>query len=129
MTQNSEHSHDERVRLKAYEIWLNEGRPEGRDDRHWEMARELVGQQDAEKLALIPVTAGDTVEPAVSFENQADVPGLTDLGEDIAGPSREAEGATNMPPAAPPKARKARAPAAAAPRSTAARTGSRSKTT
>lgn len=54
----AEHSHNERIRMKAYEIWLNEGRPEGRDQRHWEMARELVGHDDAHRSTLQPANGG-----------------------------------------------------------------------
>jgi hypothetical protein len=28
-----------RIRERAYEIWENEGRPEGREDEHWQQAR------------------------------------------------------------------------------------------
>ena len=34
--------HDKRVRQRAYKIWIEEGRPEGRAEIHWEMAGELV---------------------------------------------------------------------------------------
>ena len=34
--------HERRVRERAYRIWEEEGRPNGRADTHWEMARELV---------------------------------------------------------------------------------------
>ena len=30
--------HEEQIKQKAYEIWLAEGRPEGRADIHWAMA-------------------------------------------------------------------------------------------
>ncbi|MDQ0470900.1 DUF2934 domain-containing protein [Labrys wisconsinensis] len=50
----SQHSHEDRVRLKAYEIWLNEGKPEGREQRHWEMARETIGYEDARRSTLEP---------------------------------------------------------------------------
>jgi len=29
---------EQRIRELAYEIWLSEGRPEGQEARHWEMA-------------------------------------------------------------------------------------------
>ena len=54
MDEKGQPTHEERVRLKAYEIWLNEGRPEGRDARHWEMAREAVGYDDATRSTLEP---------------------------------------------------------------------------
>ena len=31
---------DERVRKRAYEIWLEEGQPEGREVDHWSRAKE-----------------------------------------------------------------------------------------
>lgn len=49
-----QHSHEERIRLKAYEIWLQEGRPEGRDSYHWAMAREAIGYEDAYISTLRP---------------------------------------------------------------------------
>lgn len=39
---------DKRVREFAYQIWESEGKPEGHDARHWEMARKLA---EAEALA------------------------------------------------------------------------------
>ncbi|MFV0456735.1 MAG: DUF2934 domain-containing protein [Pseudomonas sp.] len=36
---------EQRIRELAYEIWLSEGRPEGQDTRHWEMARKLAESQ------------------------------------------------------------------------------------
>ncbi|MHC8320547.1 DUF2934 domain-containing protein [Pseudomonas sp. GB2N2] len=39
---------DKRIREFAYQIWESEGKPEGHDSRHWEMARKLA---EAEALA------------------------------------------------------------------------------
>jgi hypothetical protein len=33
---------EQRIREFAYDIWVSEGRPDGQDARHWEMARKLV---------------------------------------------------------------------------------------
>jgi hypothetical protein len=33
---------EQRIRERAYQIWLHVGRPEGRDKIHWDMATELV---------------------------------------------------------------------------------------
>jgi len=41
------HSTNQRIRLKAYEIWLREGCPDGSDARHWEMARRFIAGEDA----------------------------------------------------------------------------------
>ncbi|QZP31894.1 DUF2934 domain-containing protein [Pseudomonas sp. DR48] len=39
---------EKRIREFAYQIWESEGKPEGQDARHWEMARKLA---EAEALA------------------------------------------------------------------------------
>jgi len=83
---------EERIRRKAYELWLEEGRPEGRDRDHWELARELVAIEDSQKTTLRspPKEDGEPAEPPEAFENQGDVPGLTDQGEGEPGPSWKA---------------------------------------
>ena len=43
---------EERIRAKAYQIWLEEGCPNGRDEVHWEMARQLVAIEDVEAAVL-----------------------------------------------------------------------------
>jgi Protein of unknown function (DUF2934) len=37
---------EERVRKRAYEIWEEEGRPEGRDLDHWNRAKQEVRKTD-----------------------------------------------------------------------------------
>jgi ABC-type glutathione transport system ATPase component len=37
---------EQRIRERAYQIWLHVGRPEGRDKIHWDMAAELVAIDD-----------------------------------------------------------------------------------
>jgi hypothetical protein len=37
---------DQRIRERAYLLWLDEGRPEGRDKQHWEIAREAIERED-----------------------------------------------------------------------------------
>lgn len=36
-----------RIRMRAYQIWLEEGQPEGRDQEHWDKARKLIEGEDA----------------------------------------------------------------------------------
>ena len=38
---------EERVMLRAYEIWQQEGRPEGRQEEHWRRAEQEVGNVGA----------------------------------------------------------------------------------
>ncbi|BBC73437.1 conserved hypothetical protein [Altererythrobacter sp. B11] len=37
---------DEQIRARAYEIWENEGRPEGRSAEHWRMAADEFASVD-----------------------------------------------------------------------------------
>ncbi|MFC5069064.1 DUF2934 domain-containing protein [Flaviflagellibacter deserti] len=36
---------EERIRLRAYEIWIQLGQPEGREREHWEQARREMCDQ------------------------------------------------------------------------------------
>ena len=38
---------EQRIRERAYKIWEDEGRPEGRDEAHWELAKLAIAEQDA----------------------------------------------------------------------------------
>jgi hypothetical protein len=66
---------DKRVREFAYQIWESEGKPEGQEARHWEMARKLA---EAEALApkKSPKAAGSktAVKPAVAKAANGKVP-------------------------------------------------------
>lgn len=89
---------EERIRRFAYQIWLEEGRPQGRDAIHWEMARELVAIEDNQKGATKPVRhdphdptrAADTVEPAGPAANAGELPTMTVTGEQLDPPTRPA---------------------------------------
>jgi hypothetical protein len=69
---------EKRIREFAYQIWESEGKPEGQESRHWDMARKLA---EAEALApkatprkartkpAAPVTA--TPKPAAAKKPRA----------------------------------------------------------
>jgi hypothetical protein len=90
----------ERIRTRAYQIWEREGRPEGRDVEHWEMAREEIAITDNQNLATKPnpVAAGklyadgtEDVEPITAAEEaMADMPGPSNQGEHEAYPQARA---------------------------------------
>ena len=71
---------EERIRLKAYEIWVEEGRPQGREKAHWELARFAVAQQDGLPATLLPPEP-PRPEPIEAVKNQAPFPTLTDQDE------------------------------------------------
>jgi hypothetical protein len=53
---------DKRIREFAYQIWESEGKPEGQETRHWEMARKLA---EAEALAPSKSPKATGSKPAV----------------------------------------------------------------
>lgn len=52
---------DMRIRERAYHLWIDEGRPEGREAAHWDLARAQVAAEDK----VVP-TAPETADvPAI----------------------------------------------------------------
>ncbi|BAF86247.1 DUF2934 domain-containing protein [Azorhizobium caulinodans] len=84
-------AHDEKIRELAYQIWIEEGQPEGRAEIHWDMATELVAQTENYPATLRPVPTedGPPEEPADIQNNLGEFPTLTDQGEQVP-PSRKA---------------------------------------
>jgi hypothetical protein len=69
-----------RIQERAYQIWLDEGQPEGRDKEHWELAMFAISERDALPTMLkAPELPGP--EPIEAVANQAEMPTLTDQGE------------------------------------------------
>src|SRR5262245_12113875 len=84
--------HD-RIQQRAYRLWVEEGCPEGRQELHWDKARELVAIEQNQKQTTKPVThqqgvAGEPVEPIEAVENAGEFPTLTDQGEQQGMPKR-----------------------------------------
>lgn len=83
--------YERRVRQRAHEIWLQEGKPDGRADAHWALAREEVATEENIETTLKPVDDGPDAEPLLAVEGMADLPGrLSDQGERQDYPSRPA---------------------------------------
>lgn len=83
---------EERVRMRAFRLWQEEGCPEGRADIHWDKARELVAIEENIDLTLQPVapeSTGEPVEPIEAAENAGEFPTLTDQGEESTHPARQ----------------------------------------
>jgi hypothetical protein len=77
---------EQRVRERAYRIWLEEGCPEGRELVHWDMATELVAIEDGQRSTLKPIEKnlgplGEPIEPVEAVRNAGEFPTLTDQGE------------------------------------------------
>jgi hypothetical protein len=71
---------EQRVRERAYKIWIDEGKPEGQADAHWEKARLIVSVEDSMPTMLKPITEPQA-EPVEAYQNQGEFPTLTDQGE------------------------------------------------
>ena len=91
---------DKRVREFAYQIWESEGRPEGQEARHWEMARKLV-----EAEALTPGKPSKTGTTKAASKATAK-----------AAPKAKAKPAAAAPVVAPPGEKKAAVKKPRAPR-------------
>jgi hypothetical protein len=80
---------EDRIRERAYLLWLEEGQPQGRSAEHWEKARELValeadpeeGKEGVAEGYNKPGPWGEPVEEASLLENQGEFPTTTDQGE------------------------------------------------
>jgi hypothetical protein len=92
---------DERVRDRAYRLWVEEGCPEGRADVHWERARELVAVEQNQKLTTKSPgrqqASGEPVEPVAAIANAGEFPTLTDQGEKQAAPRPRRAAAARAP--------------------------------
>ena len=78
-----EQDREERIRVRAYEIWEREGRQEGSDLAHWEQAgNELREEEAAERQPL----GNDAATPPVAGLGSRQKPsGSTPSGEAKAG--------------------------------------------
>jgi hypothetical protein len=72
---------EERIRERAYQIWLDEGQPKGRHDERWELAKFAIAQQDGLSTTLIPANELPGPEPIEALINQGEFPTLVDQGE------------------------------------------------
>jgi hypothetical protein len=88
-----------RIRERAHKIWLDEGRPHGREQQHWELARLAVAQEDALASTLIPARSPVPAEPVEAVANQTEFPTLTDQDEAQQVPARKRAKAPARKPA------------------------------
>ena len=77
---------EQRIRERAYRIWLDEGCPQGRGLDHWDKATELVAIEDGQRSTLRPIEQnlgplGEPIEPIEAVRNAGEFPTLTDQGE------------------------------------------------
>jgi hypothetical protein len=73
---------ERRIRERAHRIWEDEGKPDGREASHWELARLAIALEDAQPAMLRPIEAPGS-EPLEAVLNQGEFPTLTDQGEQL----------------------------------------------
>lgn len=72
---------DDKIRARAYQLWEEEGRPEGRAEQHWYTARESLAVEESYETTYLPIDTGMGPEPIEALENAGEFPTLTDQGE------------------------------------------------
>ena len=99
---------DKRIREFAYQIWESEGKPEGEESRHWEMARKLA---EAEALApkKSPKAAGSKTAGKTATGKALDGQGAAAKPKPAA-KAKPASAAKVVPPGEKPAEKKPRAP-------------------
>jgi hypothetical protein len=80
----------DRIHAKAYQLWEEEGRPDGREMDHWDKARILVAIEE-DRTSLIPVAPARLEEGALQ-SNLGEFPtAMTDQGDRQQTPSWQAD--------------------------------------
>src|SRR3712207_3636848 len=99
---------EERIRIRAHEIWENEGRPQGRDREHWEQAcRELGGDIRASEPASFgreesdDLFVGESQSLGENMPANGDFAGLAEIVGDSASIAPDAQGAETTAAAKP----------------------------
>lgn len=64
---------EQSIRQRAYEIWIEQGKPEGRESEHWNQAARELGYDDA--------PAADSNEIPKADEDQGDKSGGVSPGQ------------------------------------------------
>ena len=96
---------DERIRERAYHLWLDEGQPDGRAETHWDKARELVAIEESQRSTTFAPNGdrdptsptGEPIEEPLAVTNQGEFPTLTDEGEEVSPPAFGNEGVEKGP--------------------------------
>jgi hypothetical protein len=71
---------EQRIRARAYSLWIEEAQPQGKAEAHLELARIANALEDAKPQMQRPI-AGPTAEPVDAWGNQGEFPTLTDQGK------------------------------------------------
>lgn len=69
---------DDEIRVRAYQLWEEEGRPDGRAEQHWFTAKEALAVEENQDNTYLPLDTGTDSEPIEAIENAGEFPTLTD---------------------------------------------------
>lgn len=69
-------NNEQRIRELAYQIWENEGRPEGKTEEHWALASEMVESESHDDTRSPPGKIKRTRKAPSLAETQAQKPAL-----------------------------------------------------
>lgn len=70
--------HEQRIRIWAYHLWENDGRPDGDDKGHWERAMSLSDRKTLEvDQSEIMSSPGNDWRPTRRFENATGEPDIS----------------------------------------------------
>lgn len=87
---------DDEIRARAYQLWEEEGRPEGRAEQHWFTAKETLAVEENQESTYLPINEGTSPEHIEALENAGEFPTLTDQGDQQI-PRRRKRGDTTLP--------------------------------
>jgi hypothetical protein len=82
---------EERVRQRAYQIWEREGRPEGREQDHWDLARQEIAIEDNIGDTLLPNPSSGPDDTVIHPEPVEPLLAAETLAEDTGGPTEQSE--------------------------------------
>lgn len=89
---------EDKIRARAYQLWEEEGRPEGCAEQHWYTARESLAVEENQESTYLPIDTDTEPEPIEAVENAGGFPTLTDQGEQqIPHHARRGEGPSTPP--------------------------------
>lgn len=63
---------EDRIRERAYRLWLEEGQPQGRSTEHWEKARALLAVETDPEAGKAGVGEGESLEEMSLLETQGE---------------------------------------------------------
>lgn len=58
---------EQRIRDLAYRLWIQEGRPDGRAQQHWDLAADMIDADGGRLRAIHPAAPADVALSAVAW--------------------------------------------------------------